>query len=352
MSRFVHARALERVESICDTAEDAASLRTELLAEFRRSIRFHAHVWVLTDPGTGVGSAPDARIPCLPELPALIRLKYLTRVNRWTSLASPPVASLRAATDGDLPASALWAGVLSRYAVSDVLSAVFRDRYGCWAFLDLWRIGDDSSFTDGEVAFLGDAAAPVTAAIRRCQAATFSTGRPTAPPPGPVVLMLSPALEVLGQTPETREYLARLLPPSGERSPIPASAYNVAAQLLAVEAGIDAHAPSARVHLSDGFWLTLRAARLSGEGPPGGRSIAVTIEPTPPAARIDVFARAFGLSARETELLAQLASGVDTRELARLLFVSENTVQDHLKSVFAKTGTHSRPTLLARSLGT
>jgi DNA-binding CsgD family transcriptional regulator len=34
------------------------------------------------------------------------------------------------------------------------------------------------------------------------------------------------------------------------------------------------------------------------------------------------------------------------------MFVSENTVQDHLKSIFTKTATRSRRILLARALGT
>jgi len=55
---------------------------------------------------------------------------------------------------------------------------------------------------------------------------------------------------------------------------------NVAAQLLAVEQGIDAHAAFARTHLADGFWLALRAARLSPDQPlaSGAATIVVTIE--------------------------------------------------------------------------
>ncbi|MGI8691559.1 MAG: LuxR C-terminal-related transcriptional regulator [Geodermatophilaceae bacterium] len=46
-----------------------------------------------------------------------------------------------------------------------------------------------------------------------------------------------------------------------------------------------------------------------------------------------------------------LATGIDTRDLARRLILSEHTVQDHLKSIFAKTGARNRNTLLSRALG-
>jgi DNA-binding CsgD family transcriptional regulator len=55
---------------------------------------------------------------------------------------------------------------------------------------------------------------------------------------------------------------------------------------------------------------------------------------------------------REQQLLAQVVTGVDTREIAHRMLLSEHTVQDHLKSVFAKTAAHSRRSLLARVLGT
>ena len=49
------------------------------------------------------------------------------------------------------------------------------------------------------------------------------------------MLALSPELDVRAQTPETEEYLRQLVPPDAGRPPIPASAYNVASQLLATE---------------------------------------------------------------------------------------------------------------------
>jgi len=204
-----------------------------------------------------------------------------------------------------------------------------------------------------EAAYLTSIVEAVTKALRRCQANTFVV-RPMHQPrrPGPVVLLLSPQLQPLGQTPETHEYLRVLVPPADGRAPIPASAYNVGAQLLAVETDVDPNPPSARVHLSEGLWMTLRAARIGDAEPSGDRNIAVTIEETSPAERVSLFGRAFGLSAREIELLDHLMTGTDTRELARRMFLSEHTVQDHLKSIFSKTSTRNRRSLLSRALGT
>jgi DNA-binding NarL/FixJ family response regulator len=254
-------------------------------------------------------------------------------------------------TGDHLERSLVWREMLVRYGVTDVASLVFRCRYGCWGFLDLWRITARSSFTDGEAGFLTAIAKPVTEALRRCQATTFSLAAPPTVRVGPVVLVLSPDLEVRAQTLETDEYLKLLVPPDADRHPIPAGAYNVAAQLLSVEAGIDDHPPTARVHLSAGVWLTLRAARIGTASPNAEQDIAVAIEAAAPAERMALFGRACGLSARELALLGHLLLGSDTRNIAQQMFLSENTVQDHLKSIFTKTGTSNRRTLLARAVG-
>jgi DNA-binding CsgD family transcriptional regulator len=310
---------------------DSRTLRSDLLDRLRRSVGFDAYAFLLSDPVTCVGASPLADVPVLPRLPALIRLKYLTPVNRWTALTS--VARLSAPE-----ASLMWRSLLTDHGVTDIASAVFRDRFGCWGWLDLWRMG--GTFSAAELSVIDALVPEVTSSLRACQAATFESVGVPAPRPGPAVLLLSPALEVRGQTPDTHAYLQTLLPPAA----IPAGAYNVAAQLLAVESGVDDHPPSARVHLTDGLWLTLRAARLADD-------IVVTIEESSPSDRLDLYARAIGLTTRESELLGLLAEGLDTKEVAGRMFVSEHTVQDHLKSVFAKAGTRSRRTVLSRALG-
>ncbi|KRC65604.1 transcriptional regulator [Aeromicrobium sp. Root236] len=349
---MAYARSQARVVRICEAAADARTLRLQLVDEIRQVVGFDAYAWLLTDPGTSVGSAPLADVPCLPELPRLIRLKYVTDVNRWTAMTGSPAVSLQDATEGDPARSLLWRELLCRYDIQDVASLVHRDRFGCWGFLDLWRSERLPRFSEAEIAYLADIAAPVTTALRRCQANTFEATPTGDARVGPVVLLLSPDLQVLRQTAETQECLRALVPPTEGQAPIPASAYNVAAQLLAVEEGIDGNPPSARVHVSGGRWVTLRAARIGDAASVGDREIAVTIEETSPAERADVFASAFGFSARERELLSHLMTGTDTRQVAGLMFLSEHTVQDHLKSIFAKTATHNRPTLLSRALGT
>jgi len=72
---------------------------------------------------------------------------------------------------------------------------------------------------------------------------------------------------------------------------------------------------------------------------------------TSPAERRTLYARSHGLTARETQLLELLSLGADTRTLAQDLYLSEHTVQDHLKSIFEKTNTRNRRTLLSRIAG-
>src|SRR6185312_10134576 len=121
--------------------------------------------------------------------PRLIRLKYLTTVNRWTTMITP-VASLRQATDGELARSRMWRDMLHRYEIGDIATSVYRDRFGCWAFLDLWRTVEAPPFAPAELEFLHGITRPLTTALRHRQAAAFAAAPAgEQPSAGPVVLL-------------------------------------------------------------------------------------------------------------------------------------------------------------------
>src|SRR6195952_5003112 len=111
------AQSRDRLLRVCRSAVDDRMLRLQLLDEIRRVVPFDAYAWLLTDPETSVGSAPLADVPCLPELPRLIRLKYVTPANRGTGLPPGGVASLLTATGGEPARSRLWRELLAGYQV-------------------------------------------------------------------------------------------------------------------------------------------------------------------------------------------------------------------------------------------
>ena len=194
-------------------------------------------------------------------------------------------------------------------------------------------------------AVLATLARPVTAGLRAAIARTFVDPGRQLHPVGPAVVVLDPGLQVRSQTEAAADALLRLNPPDELMAPIPAAAYNVAAALVAQEHGMPIGPPWSRIHLGGSRWVTVKASRL-------GTDIAVAIEPSTATDRLDMYARACGLTRRESEVLALLCEGLDTREIAERMVVSEHTASDHVKAILAKTGARTRQLLLARGLGT
>ena len=362
-------RSQERIRHlVVDSRLDHQALRRAVLAEVARTVPFDAYVWPLCDPRSTVAMAPQARIPCPQELPRLVRLKYLSRPARWTVLmgSASPAVTLLQATEGELARSPVWNGVMQRYGVRDVLSTVFSDKYGCWAWLDLWRTGDSRAFSDQEASYLAALAEVVAAALRRAVArefranaapgtASFGNGsvrNGEHPLPAQAVLTLDDDLRIAGQTASVDDWLRLLQPGPSPHHHVPAEVLNVAAQLLAREAGVDSHEAEGRVNIGAGRWATLRATRMATGAPDSaGPPLAVTIQGCSASSRLDMFARAFGLTPRQGELLRLASTGADTGTMAEAQGVSQYTVQDQFKHVFQTCGVHSRPSRLAMALG-
>ena len=82
--------------------------------------------------------------------------------------------------------------------------------------------------------------------------------------------------------------------------------------------------------------------------------MAVAIDAARPGSLLPLAASAYRLTVREVEVVRGVLNGLDTRSVAASLHITEYTVQDHLKSVFAKVGVRSRRELahlLAVQLG-
>ncbi len=334
---------VRRVEDVCGQQLTAKALRQHVLDLLRPVVPYDAHVFALTDPVTMVTTAPHADVPMVPweKLPATIRWRYLTPVNRVDTLVGKPAASLLTATV-DPAESEFWQQVQRDVGVVDAAVVVFADPYGVWAYLELWRL--DGPFTTTELGLLTALVPDLTRALRASVARTFLDPADTDLPVGPAVVLLGADLAVRHQTEGAATTLLQLLPPDEPMPPIPAAAYNVGAALIAAEHGVPLGEPRSRIHLGGTSWVTAKASRL-------GEDIAVAIEPSTTAERMDLFARAAGLSGRETEVVTLLGQGLDTREIAGRLVLSEHTVNDHVKAVLAKTGARTRHVLMARLAG-
>lgn len=312
---------LVRIEAACARDLPDRLLRERLVALLADRLSFGGHMFALTDPVTGVVSSPHATVPMLPwdRLPALIRHRHLT------------------------PDRAAWNGYLADLGVTDTAYLTFADRYGRWGWLELWHT--EGRYDDRDRALLAQLAPAITRGLRAASARTFAAAAGDLPATRPGIVVLDDGLRVKEQTDEAAQALLRLLPPTEPVPPVPAAAYNAAGALVAVEAGVRQGDPSSRVHLGDNRWVTVRAARL-------GADIAVSIAPSSAAERADVFARAHGLSPRETEVLGLALLGLATPEIAGRLVVARTTAEDHLKALLAKTGSPSRQVMMARALGT
>jgi len=102
-------------------------------------------------------------------------------------------------------------------------------------------------------------------------------------------------------------------------------------------------AARARARTVSGHWLLVRGSSLGENG-----DAAVILERARPHELAPLIADAYGLTERERAVTELVAQGLPTSAIAERLHLSAWTVQDHLKSIFEKTGVGSRGELVAR----
>ena len=165
---------------------------------------------------------------------------------------------------------------------------------------------------------------------------------------GPGVIVLDHALRQVSSTAAARSWLDSFpdAPLLAAFDMLPAVIYPAAAT---ARTGSSAAGTHAIVQAVDRRWVMIEAAKLEGHD---GGQIAVTLRAASATETFKLLCRAHALSERERQVVAALVAGLDTRAITQRLYISRYTVQDHLKSVFRKTGVRSRRELLARFAGT
>jgi DNA-binding CsgD family transcriptional regulator len=91
-------------------------------------------------------------------------------------------------------------------------------------------------------------------------------------------------------------------------------------------------------------WVTLSATALRRAS---SDEVAIIVERARPSEVVDLKLDAYGLTGREQEVVRAILAGDSTAQVARRLYLSPHTVQQHLKSIFTKTGVNSRRALIA-----
>nr|WP_246400948.1 helix-turn-helix transcriptional regulator [Jiangella mangrovi] len=307
-----------------------------------RTVSF-AGVCVLTlDPATllPTGEVVVNGLPA-PDRARLMEIELLEAdVNTFVQLGRrpSPAASLSAATDGDLDRSTRQREVRRPHGWDDELRALLAAGTGTWGALTLQREHGDPWFTPAEVGFVAALSGLLAEGVRRALlAASPAAGGETG------LLVVGAGGAVTGADAAAERWLDDLRVPGSDDGALPVAVRAVAGRARSA-AGAAGRSAYGRARTRSGRWLSLRASRLDQDDP----RVTVVLHPAGPAELAPLVAAAYGLTERERVITRLVAHGHSTERIAAELHLSPYTVQDHLKSIFDKTGASSRGELVAR----
>jgi len=321
------------IDRLARRAVDHVELRRQVAEVLRAQVGFDLAVVATVDPTTTMwthclldGAERDEALEA-----AVFDNEYRhDDVLKLTDLRTAPghIGTLAQATGGDPAASARLRDVYRPAGFDDELRLLLVDGESPWGAVCLLRSGAGTSFTEDEARALAGVGAPLAAALRRSllHAAVEQPGALDAPPG---LIMCGPDGSDTDISDEARHLLEGL-----GLDEVP----QVVTALLAKRAS--GRRAEAAVPTVDGRWLAFHATGL------GDRDVVI-VEQVRSQHLADLIVRTRGLSPRERDVVEQVARGRSTKAIARDLFISEWTVQDHLKAIFAKFGVRSRQELVA-----
>lgn len=270
-------------------------------------------------------------------------------LNTWVALrrAHTPAARLSMATGGDLEGSLRHREVRKPAGLGDELRVVLANGTGVWGAMTLFREARGSHFSNRDVGLVASLAGLIADGLRQ---AALLGGDTASVDAGVVILGVDDSIQMCDRAAWRWLDLLGDGRDRGARLPVAISAVARQVRVLEgagpVEAPTQDLAPARALLQTPAGWLLVRASLLGDDADTA--PVAVTLE-APRAPEIaPVIAAAYGLTTRERRVTELVARGHPTTQIARRLHLSTYTVQDHLKSIFDKTGASSRGDLVAR----
>lgn len=260
--------------------------------------------------------------------------------NKFTTLAraAVPAASLSDATGGDLDRSLRQREIRRPAGFGDELRTVLTDATGTSGTLTLLREARSPNFTVDDVRFLALLSPILAEGVRRATLVSAGTDGAT---PGTGFLVLAADDTVELASPAAEQWVDELSDPDRPTAQLPAAIRAVVAQTRRIAGGGRGPIAHARVHTRAGHWVVVRGSPVADD------RVAVLFEVARPTELASAIADIYGFTERERVITALVARGLTTIEIARRLHLSGYTIQDHLKTIFDKTGTNSRGRLVA-----
>jgi DNA-binding CsgD family transcriptional regulator len=348
MSGYAKERALDRIVRLARRHQDLAMFWRESSEVINSTIpNYQGPCWYTMDPASLLMTSHFNDY--MPHLPAdWEALEYyeddvlkLADVARSRS----GISTLHEATNGDPTLSPKWRRYLEHGADQEMMASL-RTRSGeVWGALSMYREPGRPLFDSVDQRFIQAVTPHLATGARR--ALLVDQAISAEHHDGPGLVVLSESWQVESTTPGVERWLSELPDGDWDAGKLPSSVLAVAgrARRIAENPEIPAEIAVARVLSQADTWVILHGACLLAPGP---RQVAVIIEPAHPARISALLMSAYRLSEREQEVTKLVLRGNSTSHIADELAVSPYTVQQHLKSIFDKTGVHSRRDLVGK----
>ena len=329
----------------CAAAVDVSAFSDGLLTRLLAVIGFDGAFLAAVDPATLLYTRAFRRGMPAEASGAFLAAEFgVDDVNQLRDLVRlpSPVGWLDEATGGNRMAAARYRYAMRPYGLGDELRVALLADGTCWGLLCLHRAQARAGFAAADATRLGTLAPHIARGLRRAmlteQAMAATTGD------GPGVALLNADGSVRSSTPAGARWLGELADLDRPlRQRLPTAVASVVERLNSAGGG-ELGVARARVLAPSGRWLTVHASRLDDED----MSVAVVVEPTSPVELASLIIAAYGLTARESEVIQRLLTGLARKTIASELRISLHTVNDHVKAVFDKTGSSSAGELRAQ----